>query len=55
VPRYQELLFEAVRFSLADDVSVEVASPEDIELYDHVRRTGVSPEFRIVRNTAEPG
>jgi hypothetical protein len=53
VPRYQELLFEAVRFELAQDVSVEVASPEDIELYEHVRRTGVSPEFRIVRNTTE--
>jgi hypothetical protein len=50
VPRYQELLYEAVRFDLAEDVSVEVASPEDIELYDHVRRTGVSPEFRVVRN-----
>jgi len=50
VPRYQELLFESVRFDLAEDVSVEVASPEDIELYDHVRRTGVSPEFRVVRN-----
>jgi hypothetical protein len=50
VPRYQELLYESVRFELAEDVSVEVASPEDIELYDHVRRTGVSPEFRVVRN-----
>jgi hypothetical protein len=50
VPRYQELLYEAVRFELASDVSVEVASPEDIELYEHVRRTGVSPEFRVVRN-----
>jgi hypothetical protein len=52
VPRYQELLFESVRFDLAEDVSVEVASPEDIELYDHVRRTGVSPEFRVVRNAS---
>lgn len=52
VPRYQELLYEAVRFELAPDTSVEVASPEDIELYDHVRRTGVSPEFRVVRNTS---
>jgi hypothetical protein len=50
VPRYQELLYEAVRFELAPDTSVEVASPEDIELYDHVRRTGVSPEFRVIRN-----
>jgi hypothetical protein len=53
VPRYQELLFEAVRFELAEDVSVEVASPEDIELYDHVRRTGVSPEFRVARTNSE--
>lgn len=52
VPRYQELLYEAVRFELAPDISVEVASPEDIELYEHVRRTGVSPEFRVVRNAS---
>jgi hypothetical protein len=26
-----------------------VASPEDIEHYAHVRRTGVSPELRIMR------
>jgi len=50
VPGYQELLYEAVRFELAPDVAVEVASPEDLELYDHLRRTGVSPEFRVVRN-----
>lgn len=52
VPRYQELLYEAVRFELAPEVSVEVASPEDIELYDHVHRTGVSPEFRVLRNAS---
>lgn len=52
VPRYQELLYEAVRFEPAAELSVEVASPEDIELYDHVRRTGVSPEFRVVRNSS---
>ena len=52
VPRYQELLYEAVRFELAPGVTVEVASPEDIELYDHVRRTGISPEFRVVRNSS---
>jgi hypothetical protein len=51
VPRYQELLYEAVRFELAPGVNIEVASPEDIELYDHVRRTGISPEFRVVRNS----
>jgi hypothetical protein len=52
VPRYQELLYEAVKFEPAPDVSVEVASPEDIELYDHVKRTGVSPEFRVARTTS---
>jgi hypothetical protein len=51
VPGYQELLYEAVRFELAPGVTVEAASPEDIELYDHVRRTGISPEFRVVRNS----
>jgi hypothetical protein len=52
VPRYQELLYESVRFSLAPEVSVEVACPEDIEHYDHVRRTGISPEFRVVRRAS---
>ena len=51
VPSFQELLYEAVRFELAPSVTVEVASPEDIELYEHVRRTGISPEFRVVRNS----
>jgi hypothetical protein len=48
-PRYQELLFEATRFELAEGLAVEVGSPEDIEHYDHVRRTGVAPEIRITR------
>jgi hypothetical protein len=48
-PRYQELLYEAARFELAPDVSVEVASPEDIEHYEHLARTGVSPEITIRR------
>jgi hypothetical protein len=51
VPRYQELLYEAGRFEPAPEVSVEVASPEDTENYEHVRRTGVAPEFRVARNT----
>jgi hypothetical protein len=50
-PRYQELLYEAVRFTVTSEVHVEVASPEDIEHYDHVRRTGVAPEFRVARQT----
>ncbi|HEX3974992.1 MAG TPA: hypothetical protein VHW96_01950 [Solirubrobacteraceae bacterium] len=49
-PRYQELLYEANRFEVADGVSVEVASPEDLEHFSHVRRTGTAPEFRVTRN-----
>jgi hypothetical protein len=48
-PRYQELLYEASRVELADAVSVQVASPEDLEHYSHVRRTGTAPEFRVSR------
>jgi|SRR5579875_1346647 len=48
-PRYQELLYEATRYELAPGVAVEVGSPEDIEHYDHIRRTGVAPEIRITR------
>ena len=47
---YQELLYESNRFELSAGVSVEVASPEDLEHYFHVRRTGVAPEFRVIRN-----
>lgn len=50
-PRYQELLYESGRFEIAAELSVEVASPEDLELYSHVRRTGAAPEFRITRKT----
>jgi hypothetical protein len=54
-PRYQELLYEANRFELADGVMVEVASPEDLEHFSHVRRTGTAPEFVVTRNvTADP-
>jgi hypothetical protein len=53
-PRYQELLYEAGRFHLAEQLSVEVASPEDLEHFSHVRRTGTAPEFRITRNPAAP-
>ena len=53
-PRYQELLYEANRFEVADGVAVEVASTEDLEHFSHVRRTGVAPEFRVSRN-AEAG
>jgi len=46
---YQDLLYEASRFEPAPGVSVEVASPEDIEHCAHVRRTGSAPEIRIMR------
>ena len=49
-PRYQELLYEANRFEVADGVSAEVASPEDLEHFSHVRRTGIVPEFKVTRN-----
>jgi hypothetical protein len=49
-PRYQELLYEANRFEVADGINVEVASPEDLEHFSHVRRTGTAPEFRVTRN-----
>jgi hypothetical protein len=52
VPRYQELLYEANRFELAPEISVEVASPEDAEHYEHVRRTGFPPEIRISRSAS---
>jgi len=48
-PGYQELLYEAGRFELAAGLTVDVASPEDIERYAHIRRTGSSPELRITR------
>ena len=51
-PRYQELLYEANRYEIADGLDVEVASTEDLEHFSHVRRTGSSPEFRVTRNTA---
>lgn len=49
VPSYQELLFESIRFDVAPEVSVEVAALEDIELYDHIARTGRAPEISVSR------
>jgi hypothetical protein len=49
---YQELLYEAGRFALGEGLSVEVASPEYIEHYAHVGRTGAAPEIRIVRRAS---
>ncbi|MDE3129637.1 MAG: hypothetical protein KGL16_00655 [Acidobacteriota bacterium] len=48
-PSYQELLYEAVRVEISPEVAVEVAAPEDIEHYDHVRRTGRAPEITVTR------
>jgi hypothetical protein len=48
-PSYQELLYEAVRYELAPQLAVEVAAPEDVEHYEHVRRTGVVPEIVVSR------
>ncbi len=48
-PSYQELLYEAVRVVISPGLSVEVAAPEDIEHYDHVRRTGLAPELTVSR------
>ena len=53
-PRYQELLYEAARFEIAPEVSAEVGAPEDIEHYDHVRRTGKAPELKVSRAVREP-
>lgn len=51
-PRYQELLYEANRVAIADGLAVEVASPEDLEHFSYVRRTGAAPEFRVTRNAS---
>lgn len=49
-PRYQELLYESGGFEIEPGLSVEVASPEDIEHFAHLHRTGASPEFRVSRS-----
>ena len=49
MPSYQELLYEAGKFELEPDLSVEVASPEYIEHFSQLRRTGSPPEIRIIR------
>jgi hypothetical protein len=49
ITSYQDLLYEASRFEPAQGISVEVASPEDIEQCAHIRRTGSAPEIRIMR------
>ena len=53
MPSYQELLYEASRIELEPDVTVEVASLEDIEHFSHLQRTGVAPEIKITRQARE--
>jgi hypothetical protein len=51
ITSYQDLLYEASRIEPAPGISIEVASPEDIELCAHVRRTGTAPEIKVMRAT----
>jgi hypothetical protein len=53
VPRYQELVYEAGRFEISPVLTVDVAAPEDLEYYEHLRRTGENTEIRISRAAAE--
>jgi hypothetical protein len=48
---YQELLYEASRFDLGPELSVEVASPEDIEHYAHLHKTGRPPRITVSRGS----
>ena len=54
LPRYQELLYEAGTFELEPGLKIDVASPEDVERYDHVQKTGVAPEIKITRKRRQP-
>lgn len=49
-PPYQDLMYEATRFQITPELPVDVAAPEDIELYDHLRRTGVLPQMKLTRS-----
>jgi hypothetical protein len=51
--RYQELLYEAARIEIAPGIEVQVAAPEDLEHFSHLRRTGTAPEFRVTRTAGE--
>jgi hypothetical protein len=48
---FQELLYEATRFELGPELSVEVASPEDIEHYSQLRKTGTPPKMTVTRRS----
>jgi len=49
-PGYHDLLYESARFEIASELSVDVASPEDLERYSQLQKTGVAPEITITRN-----
>jgi len=51
--RYQELVYEASSFEPASGLLVEVASPEDLAYYAHLRATGSPPEIRVARATRQ--
>jgi hypothetical protein len=53
-PGYQDLLYEANRIEFEPGLPVEVGSPEDVEHFMHLRRTGHSPEIRITRAQTAP-
>ena len=54
VPRYQELLYEAARFAVADGVTAEFAAPEHVEVYEQLRRSGLASEIRVTRAVPSP-
>lgn len=48
---FQELLYEATRFELGPDLTIEVASPEDIQHYSHLTKTGRPPKLTVTRRS----
>ncbi len=49
VPRYQELLYEAAKVELDEGVSAEIAGPDHVAYYEHLRDSGRAPEIRVTR------
>jgi hypothetical protein len=54
VPRYEELLWEAAPFELEPGLTVQVASPSDLEHFDRGRRSAASGEIKITRVQRAP-
>lgn len=52
LPSYQDLVYEARTFELEPGLKVDVASPEDIEHFEHLHR--IEAEIRITRREREP-